>query len=217
MFERWLQLWFSPKGRVSRKSYIIYFMAPILLLFVAANYADEAICLIQPTLHSSDSSLDSDRLPQILPDVVLEGIEKNRRVECRKSSIFVFQNDHPNDVEYKLKLGFSYDNGRISGAPFQTVLILLILWPLFAVNVKRLHDCNIPATWLVGSIVVSSFLLLMLMLRGMDYENDMLRPQGWFWLILLLLVQFVQNLTLWVVPGNDETNKFGPNPNVKTL
>ncbi len=88
---------------------------------------------------------------------------------------------------------------------------LMFLWPVFAVLVKRLHDCNVT-----GLIALPRFLpfvaiigtaIGVLYIRGIDmlYVGSYINLGATIYLGLLILV-------LAFLPGSKGANRFGPHP-----
>lgn len=94
---------------------------------------------------------------------------------------------------------------------FQTALGLLVLVPLFALFVRRLHDQGRPGWW---GLVLPLSLLLSIPQRIAEAKGDVMAilaarmtPASWAADLLALLI-----LVLFLWPGTDGPNLYGPDP-----
>ena len=69
---------------------------------------------------------------------------------------------------------------------------LIMTFPLFALYVKRLHDCDLSGWWLAGFFVV----MVVLEIAGLAPKN----------------VSMVLAAAIGAVPGKRGDNRFGPDP-----
>jgi uncharacterized membrane protein YhaH (DUF805 family) len=82
-------------------------------------------------------------------------------------------------------------------------VILITMWPLTAICVKRLHDLNVSGWWMLSAL-------------GISYVSSALHVSGW--IIVLLAVALLS-----LIPGSSGNNRFGrdpraqPGPNIQNL
>jgi uncharacterized membrane protein YhaH (DUF805 family) len=89
-----------------------------------------------------------------------------------------------------------YDGHDVSHDWSILLVLLVLLWPLIAVVVKRLHDLNISGWWVLTAIAVPGV-------------SSLVSVNGW---IITLLVVVVLSL----VPGRSGNNRFGRDPLTQT-
>ncbi len=91
---------------------------------------------------------------------------------------------------------------------------LLLMLPVFALFVRRLHDVNLTGWWtlslppIMGLSIYSSARFVFL-----DPQNGALAlPELPLWASLLQLGGVLFFLTVLLIPGTDGPNRFGPDP-----
>lgn len=88
-----------------------------------------------------------------------------------------------------------------------SIVGLVMIWPGFAVSIKRFHDRNMSGWWtLVFFAIAGVFTLVMLV--GI-WAGPMARLFGAGGLGIVLTIQFV---ILYVLKGGQGPNRFGPDP-----
>ncbi|PIJ49930.1 hypothetical protein BL250_11380 [Erwinia sp. OLTSP20] len=92
-------------------------------------------------------------------------------------------------------------NGRIERRT-AALLVLLLLWPMAAVMVKRLHDRNKGGQWALLFIVVWVLLNADLSLLPLQWQVFL----GFFIPTLIILTMLVE---LGALPGTSGANRFG--------
>jgi uncharacterized membrane protein YhaH (DUF805 family) len=92
-----------------------------------------------------------------------------------------------------------YYHGRYDGDQTGSWVVLLvlvvILWPLAAVFVKRLHDLNVSGWWMLAALTIAPV---------SSATNISV------WIIVLLVVA-----TLSLLPGTSGNNRFGNDPRAR--
>ncbi len=90
-------------------------------------------------------------------------------------------------------------------------VILIMLYPVLAVLVKRLHDLNLPG-WIAIGFFVPSFAFILIAVFGLA-GTALLPTPLWRWVgILEHTLQFVAVLTLGILSGTKGANRYGPEP-----
>lgn len=101
------------------------------------------------------------------------------------------------------------------------ILTLILMWPLFAVTVKRLHDIEWPAVLaLVQFIPIIGIVIFFT--RSQYYTADAehlarMFEVANFGLNIVALMSFGLFLLLAVIPGVNRTNRFGPPPGMARM
>ncbi|GGZ41638.1 DUF805 domain-containing protein [Asticcacaulis endophyticus] len=98
------------------------------------------------------------------------------------------------------------------------VITLVLMWPLFAVTVKRLHDIEWPAVLALVQFIPLIGIVIFFT-RSQYYTADaehLARMFEWagIGLNIMALISFGLFLLLAVIPGVNRTNRFGPPPGV---
>jgi len=111
-------------------------------------------------------------------------------------------------VVWLAALAFGYAMG---GEALAIIFGLVLLYPFFAVNVKRAHDRGRP-TWLIviffGLLLIASVLQLLGLGQTDDGPTTPYVIVGALWLVLALYL-FVE---LACLPGTAGPNPYGPDP-----
>jgi uncharacterized membrane protein YhaH (DUF805 family) len=82
--------------------------------------------------------------------------------------------------------------GDHTGGWWVLVVLAVVLWPLAAVFVKRLHDLNVSGWWMLAALAIAPV-------------SSVTNISGW--IIALLVVA-----TLGLLPGTSGNNRFGNDP-----
>ncbi|WKL56146.1 DUF805 domain-containing protein [Asticcacaulis sp. ZE23SCel15] len=101
------------------------------------------------------------------------------------------------------------------------VITLILMWPLFAVTVKRLHDIEWPAVLALVQFIPLIGIVIFFT-RSQYYTADaehLARMFEWagIGLNIMALISFGLFLLLAVIPGVNRTNRFGPPPGVTRM
>ncbi|WAC48450.1 DUF805 domain-containing protein [Asticcacaulis sp. SL142] len=101
------------------------------------------------------------------------------------------------------------------------VITLVLMWPLFAVTVKRLHDIEWPAVLALVQFIPLIGIVIFFT-RSQYYTADaehLARMFEWagIGLNIMALISFGLFLLLAVIPGVNRTNRFGPPPGVARM
>lgn len=101
------------------------------------------------------------------------------------------------------------------------IITLILMWPLFAVTVKRLHDIEWPAALALVQFIPLIGIVIFFT-RSQYYTADAEHLARMFELAgvglnIVALVSLGLFVLLAVIPGVNRTNRFGPPPGVTRM
>lgn len=196
-----------PSGRISRLGYFVLFVFPAVIVLLAAEYADQMNCLNAPLLKAKKNPSDLTEVEEKIPSAVVSVIQEKMRENCKNAWFLQIQKKNASEYSVNLQLGFemSKNNGYVSGTPFQTLALLLLIWPSIVMTVKRFHDVGKPAKILLYPLGASLFFTLMPFLNN----PPSLLLVG---LLIFLATFLISSMVALLVKGQEGGNCFGPDP-----
>jgi uncharacterized membrane protein YhaH (DUF805 family) len=106
-------------------------------------------------------------------------------LKWKLEDLFVYMRRPATGVWYRADLELALALPKILAAA-------IVLWPLIAIYVKRLHDLNLTGWWLLGLITIHAIAMVII-------------PDAW-------IVIFLSNVVIGLIPGTRGGNRFGVDP-----
>jgi uncharacterized membrane protein YhaH (DUF805 family) len=180
---RLARLWFSPRGRTTRLSYLGNFLLPLAVLGFVASRVD--VLLEGPTQES------------VIRELIDDGLS-DEQIAVRLG----------NDPNFR-----ALETEAPSGmGPFALVATLLSFGIGGMGAIKRFHDFNVTG-WMFGGFAILLTTSVFLPILDVAMGEVGLMPTASFLLFRVLPpVLVVYLLALLVVPGTRGPNKYGPSP-----
>ena len=101
---------------------------------------------------------------------------------------------------------------REAPGPASDVALLLVIWPVIAAYIKRLHDVGRSGWWFLAAVLVDLLCIGAIYFGSRHFDPRVAAP----YYIGAVGVGFAVNATLlffmFFVPGQRGVNKYGPDP-----
>jgi uncharacterized membrane protein YhaH (DUF805 family) len=108
--------------------------------------------------------------------------------------------------------------------PLMMLFSVVAIWPTVAVSAKRFHDRGMSGWWVLWFFVLTLIPVFIFAgghaeklaaLEPGSFEPSMIAPSGYALLAAAALVQLIQFVILFFLPGQKGENRYGPDPRAR--